>query len=77
MIDQTGLKGDYNFELKWTPDESHDQGFKGPGDGPPPPDANGPSLFTALQEQLGLKLESQKGSVDLLVIDHAEKASEN
>ena len=77
VIDQTGLKGDYTFELKWTPDESQGQGFKGPGDGPPPPDANGPSIFTALQEQLGLKLESQKGPVDLLVIDHAEKASEN
>ncbi len=77
VIDKTGLKGDYSFELKWTPDESHDLGFKGPGDAPPPSDANGPSVFTALQEQLGLKLESEKGPVDLLVIDHAEKASEN
>lgn len=77
VIDQTGLKGDYSFELKWTPDESHDQGFKGPGDAPAAPDANGPSIFTAIQEQLGLKLESQKSPVDLLVIDHVEKASEN
>jgi uncharacterized protein (TIGR03435 family) len=77
VIDKTGLKGDYDFELKWTPDESQGAGFKPPGDAPPPPDPNGPSIFTAIQEQLGLKLESQKGPVDLLVIDHAEKASEN
>jgi uncharacterized protein (TIGR03435 family) len=80
VIDETGLKGDYTFELKWTPDESHDAGVRGPGgpgDAPPPPDANGPSVFTALQEQLGLKLDSKKGPVDLLVIDQAEKASEN
>ncbi len=77
VVDKTGLKGDYNFELKWTPDESQGPGFRGAGDAPPPPDANGPSIFTAIQEQLGLKLESQKGPVDLLVIDHAEKASEN
>ena len=76
VLDQTGLKGDYSFELKWTPDENQGAAFKGPGDAPPA-DANGPSIFTAIQEQLGLKLDSQKGPVDLLVIDHAEKASEN
>jgi uncharacterized protein (TIGR03435 family) len=77
VIDKTDLKGVYNYELKWTPDENQGAGFKGPGDAPPPADANGPSIFTALQEQLGLKLESQKGPIDFLVIDHAEKASEN
>jgi len=78
VIDKTGLKGDYSFELKWTPDESQGAAIKGPGDGAPPSaDANGPSIFTAIQEQLGLKLESQKGPVDLIVIDHVEKASEN
>jgi bla regulator protein BlaR1 len=77
VIDKTGLTGLYDFTLKWTPDESQGPMFKGPGDAPPPPDPNGPSLFTAIQEQLGLKLEPQRGPVDLLVIDHAEKASEN
>ncbi len=77
VVDQTGLKGDYDFTLKWTPDESQGQMFRSPGDAPPPSDPNGPSIFTAIQEQLGLRLEAKKGPVDLLVIDHAEKASEN
>jgi uncharacterized protein (TIGR03435 family) len=83
VVDKTGLKGNYDFTLKWTPDEGQMPG--GPGGGPggpprdaaPPPDASGPSIFTALQEQLGLKLESQKGPVDTLVIDHVERPSEN
>jgi uncharacterized protein (TIGR03435 family) len=81
VVDKTGLKGEYDFALKWTPDEGQGQMFGGPGgppkDGAPQPDANGPTIFTALQEQLGLKLESQKGPVDTLVIDHVEKPSEN
>jgi uncharacterized protein (TIGR03435 family) len=82
VLDNTGLKGNYEFTLKWTPDESQGQMFGGPGAGPdgrptPPPNTNGPTIFTALQEQLGLKLESQKGPVDTLVIDHVERPSEN
>jgi uncharacterized protein (TIGR03435 family) len=44
---------------------------------PRPDDTSGPTIFTALEEQLGLKLKSAKGPVDLLVIDHVERASEN
>jgi uncharacterized protein (TIGR03435 family) len=82
VIDHTGLKGNYDIALKWTPDESEGQMFKGPGDGdkrdaPPPSDATGPSLFTALEEQLGLKLESQKGAVDTFAIEHVERPSAN
>ncbi len=75
VVDETGLKGDYDFDLKWTPDEVHGPGDAG-GAGSSG-DSSGPSVFTALQEQLGLKLESKKGRVDLLVIDQAEKASQN
>jgi uncharacterized protein (TIGR03435 family) len=65
FVDKTGLTGSYDFELHWTPD-----------DGPVTPDS-GPSIFTAIQEQLGLKLESTKGPVPILVIDHIERPSEN
>jgi uncharacterized protein (TIGR03435 family) len=82
VVDKTGLKGDYDFTLKWTPDEGQGQMFRGAGEpprdgAPPPPDAAGPSIFTALQEQLGLRLESEKGPVDTIVIDHVERPSEN
>jgi uncharacterized protein (TIGR03435 family) len=65
VVDKTGLTGNYEIDLKWTPDDQ--QGT---------PDA-GSTLFTALEEQLGLKLEPAKGPVDTLVIDHVEKPSEN
>lgn len=74
VVDQTGIKGRYDFTLKWAPDFSQFGGHV-----PPPteaPDAP-PSLFTAVQEQIGLKLETTKTMVDVLVIDHVEKPSEN
>ncbi len=81
VIDKTGLSGTYNFKLTWTPDPGQGGMFKGPDGGPPPdappPDTQGPSIFTALQEQLGLKLESGKGPVEILVIDRLEKPTEN
>ena len=82
VIDRTGLKGNFDFKLTWTPDPGQSASPLGGGlppgaDAPPPPDPNGPSVFTALQEQLGLRLESQKGPVDMLVIDRVEKPSEN
>lgn len=64
VVDMTGLDGNYSFVLYFTP-----EGLS-PGDGPGP---SGPSIFGALQEQLGLRLEARKGPVELLVIDHAEK----
>jgi uncharacterized protein (TIGR03435 family) len=80
ILDKTGLTGKYDFTLKYTPEMSQSPiaGGAGAGTGaPPPPDASEPSLFTALEEQLGLKLESQKGPVDIIVIDHVEPPSEN
>jgi uncharacterized protein (TIGR03435 family) len=67
VLDKTGLTGSYDFQLNWAAGQ----------DGNPPPDSNEPGLFTALEEQLGLKLEPQKGLVELLIIDHAEKPSPN
>ena len=78
VIDRTGLTGKYDIKLKYIPDEN--QRSIAPPGAPPPAvaaDTSGPSLFTALQEQLGLKLESQKGPVEVFVIDHAEKPSKN
>lgn len=83
VVDKTGLKGNYDFTLQWTPDQSQPAMLMGPEggkpgtDNAPPPESSGPSIFTAIQEQLGLKLESQKGPVEFLVIDHVEKPSEN
>jgi bla regulator protein BlaR1 len=78
VVNKTGLNGNYDFTLKWTPDESQGQLPGGPpGDAAPPPDASGPSIFTAIQEQIGLRLESQKGPADTIVIDHVERPSEN
>jgi uncharacterized protein (TIGR03435 family) len=80
VMDKTGLTGPYDFSLRWTPDEGQpSQGIDGGPlpNNPPPPESSGPSIFTAIQEQLGLKLESKKGPVDVLVIDHVEKPSGN
>jgi uncharacterized protein (TIGR03435 family) len=78
VIDKTELNGNYDFKLEWTPDESGRGMMKeAGGDGPSPADTQGPSIFSAVQDQLGLKLESTKGPVEILVIERAEKASEN
>ncbi|HEY6344709.1 MAG TPA: TIGR03435 family protein [Bryobacteraceae bacterium] len=66
VLDETGLKGLYEIKLEWTPD------FPPLVNGAPAETAPGPSLF-AVQEQLGLKLESRKGPVDVLVVDHADQ----
>jgi bla regulator protein blaR1 len=81
VIDRTGLTGNYDVKLEWVPDEYQvamlsamgvPEGF-----GAPPPDWHGPSLFTALEEQLGLKLESQKGPVEIFTIERIERPSAN
>ena len=78
VVDKTGLSGSYDFTLTWTPDQMPGAGQRPPGaPEPPPADPNGPSIFTALQEQLGLKLDSQKGPVSVLVIDRVERPKEN
>jgi bla regulator protein BlaR1 len=77
VLDNTNLGGKYDINLKW---------FPGPSEFPPrpaylpptyQPDPNSPPLLTAIQQQLGVKLESQTGPVPLLVIDHVEKPSES
>ena len=80
VVDRTGLSGTFDAELRFTPERIPDFG---PGDpvalvpGVQPIDPNGASIFTAVQEQLGLKLDSQRGPVDVLVIDRAERPTED
>ena len=99
VLDQTGLEGNYDFTLKWTPGQGEEILGMGPGGGgpepgkgmvgrgpedggpqlasPPPPDMSGPSIFTAIHEQLGLKLEPTKAPAEVLVVEHVERPSEN
>jgi uncharacterized protein (TIGR03435 family) len=60
VVDATGLTGKYDLAMRWVPDTTR-------------PDGDGPSLFTALQDQLGLKLEAKKVTIPIVVVDHAEK----
>jgi uncharacterized protein (TIGR03435 family) len=69
VLDKTGIEGSFDLTLTWTPDQL--------APGQPPPDVSAPSIYTALQEQLGLKVEAGKGPVEIIVVDSAEKASEN
>ena len=73
VADQTGLKGAYNFELRWAPNSSSSRRAVEPEPDAVPQNSDGPSIFTAIQEQLGLKLEPRKGPVVMLVIDHVQK----
>lgn len=79
VIDRTGLTGTFDVHMHWTLDSS--AGFaSAPNEPVPAPGATnlgGSSIVTTIQEQLGLKLESAKGPVDVLVIDHVEKPTEN
>jgi uncharacterized protein (TIGR03435 family) len=72
VVDQTRLTGTYDFDLEWTPDESQFGGSL-----PRSVESTKPSLFAAMQEQLGLRLEATKGPISALVIDWVERPSEN
>jgi uncharacterized protein (TIGR03435 family) len=73
VIDGTGLRGKYDFDLAWMPEADQ---FDGRGSAVPS-DANAPDIFTAIQEQLGLRLDSRKVPVQSLIVDHAERPAGN
>jgi uncharacterized protein (TIGR03435 family) len=82
VIDETGLTGSYDFSLNWTTDEQRNAVTNGPCTNPGTAsggveDAPAGSILTALQEQLGLKLESKRANVEALVIDHIERPSDD
>ena len=68
VIDRTGLQGTFDLELQWTPDQPQRPGVEAPA-----ADPGGVSIYTAVREQLGLKLESTRAPVDVLVIDRADR----
>jgi bla regulator protein blaR1 len=81
VVDRTNLKGEYEFVLDWTPEAGESSAI--PGQPGPPLEINSagdelkPTIFTALQEQLGLRLRATKAPLDVLIIDHVEKPTEN
>jgi len=79
VIDKTSLTGYYDIALTYTPSgDQLPQGAPPPGaPAPPPIDPDGPSFFTAIQEQLGLKLDNQRGPVEVVVIDSIQQPTEN
>jgi uncharacterized protein (TIGR03435 family) len=80
VVDRTGLVGEFDLDVEWTPDQFEGSGPLGPLPGTQPrpsSDSSGPSLYTAVQEQLGLELESTKGPVDVLIVDHVEQPTPN
>jgi uncharacterized protein (TIGR03435 family) len=72
IVDRTDMPGTFDAELHWRPDLS-----TAPGAAPAPQDSNAASLFTALEEQLGLKLERTSGPMDVVVIDHVDPPTPN
>jgi uncharacterized protein (TIGR03435 family) len=75
VVDRTGLSGRFDFDLEWAPDETQ---FDGIVSGlPNVPDQDRPDLFRAIQQQLGLRLETTKGKVETLVVEQVERPSEN
>lgn len=79
VVDKTGLTGTYDYRLEYAPESRAGMpAMHTPDVGPSaPPEISGPSIFTAVQEQLGLKLEAKKEKVDVIVIDHIEQPAPN
>jgi uncharacterized protein (TIGR03435 family) len=75
VLDKTGLTGKYDLAMQWPPPEDRPGGMFDGGENAA--ESTGPSIFTVIQEQLGLKLESHKAPVEVLVIDHVEAPSAN
>jgi uncharacterized protein (TIGR03435 family) len=73
VVDNTGLKGRYDFDLAFERDRATAAG----ADGRAPTIREGPSIFSAVQEQLGIKLESTKAPVEFLIVEHVERPTEN
>jgi uncharacterized protein (TIGR03435 family) len=76
LLDKTGLSGNFDITVQWTPDQNPGLRFSADASNLGA-NTDGPSIFTAFQEQLGLKLESANGPVEIFVVDRAEKPSEN
>ena len=77
VVDKTNLAGRFDIQLRWAPDTRESPSDPGGTTSSPASPSDFPSIFTAIQEQLGLKLESSRGPVEVLVIDHAERPSQN
>lgn len=81
VVDRTGIVGEYDVNLEYTPEGYHPKPpepiSEKSSHEPPPPDPNGPTIFAALQEQLGLKLESRKAPGEVLIVEHAERPQQN
>jgi uncharacterized protein (TIGR03435 family) len=73
VLDRTGLEGSFDYKLEWSPDETQLRSQEAP----PETDGNVPSLAAALQQQVGLRLVSRKGPVDLIMVEKAERPREN
>jgi uncharacterized protein (TIGR03435 family) len=73
VTDRTGLAGAYDVDMRFTPEGLPNFGPPGVPNPAAPTDSNTPGFFTAIQEQLGLKLDAQRGPMDVIVIDHAER----
>jgi uncharacterized protein (TIGR03435 family) len=76
-VDKTNLAGRFDIQLHWAPDAQESPDGPGGNSLPPAGSSDDPSIFTAIQEQLGLRLESTRGPAEVIVIDHAEKPSQN